>query len=175
MGSGSDSRLAAAIAFASLIAVQVALAVAFKAAQRADGSYAFSPPSLLVASEVIKLLLSVAAYSAQALASEAAPASDAPIAVRARFVATRLYADTFGGGGGGGGSAIVASAGASAGAGGSSGAAGVSSSSTSCGGGGGVIGEMGLVTSSAALAALYALNNNLTFAISSGRRGQTSP
>ena len=48
---GSDSRFAAATAFASFVAVQVTLAVAFKAAQRADGSYAFSPPLLLVASE----------------------------------------------------------------------------------------------------------------------------
>lgn len=69
---GEASFALKAGAFASLVAIQVVLAMSFKAAQDANGKYAFTPAALLVVSEGVKFAMSAGAFVVAAMA--AAPA-----------------------------------------------------------------------------------------------------
>jgi hypothetical protein len=79
-------------AFFALVAIQVSLALSFKAAQDAQGRYPFSPPAMLILSEFCKLLLSlgglVGLTSAAACAAEAAERGGDPASLAVRLRAT---------------------------------------------------------------------------------------
>jgi hypothetical protein len=51
------------LAFVSLVAIQVVLALSYKAAQGPDGRYSFDPASLMVVAEALKCLLSVGFFT----------------------------------------------------------------------------------------------------------------
>ena len=57
-----------AAAFLALVAIQVTLALVYKAAQDPAGNYAFDPAAILCVAELVKLLLSLAFFARERLA-----------------------------------------------------------------------------------------------------------